>query len=114
MLRLFHHWQEFRPGDPFAVQYTPVELEELERCYRLWVHHRELLKKLDDEFNLGEFGYVNGDLNKFKKVQEELRRKKMKYIEEGEDEEAKMVRSYLWPYRDTLQDNVVVPRLCLS
>ena len=53
MLGLFQNWQEFRPEDPFAVQYTPVELEELERCYRLWVHHHELLKKLDDEFNLG-------------------------------------------------------------
>ena len=38
----------------------------------------------------------------------------MKYIEEGEDDEVKMTRSFLGPYRDTLQDNVVVPRLRLS
>ena len=56
MLRPFQHWQEFRPKDSFAIQFTPVELEELERCHGLWVHHHRLLKQLDDEFHLGEFG----------------------------------------------------------
>ena len=33
----------------------------------------------------------------------------MEYTEQGKDEEEKMIRSYLWPYRDTLQDNTGSP-----
>lgn len=109
---VFQHWQKIVPGENSPVQCSPVELEGLESHRATWLQHQELSEQLDREFNLGEYGYVKGDYNDFEKVRLALRKKKLEYIEQEKDNEARRIRSFLWPYRDTLHD--VVPPMVLS
>ena len=113
LFHVFQHWQDIVPGETSPVQYSQVESEELESHHVMWLQHHEFLEQLELEFNLGEFGYVKGDRNKFQEVQAALNRKKMEYIGQGKDDEAKKIRSLLWPYRDTLRDHDVIPSLVL-
>ncbi|KAL4071198.1 hypothetical protein V8B97DRAFT_2047223 [Scleroderma yunnanense] len=113
LLHIFQNWQEIVIGEMSPVQYSPAELEDLESHSVAWLRQYRLLEQLDREFNLGDYGYVKGDRNDFEKVQVALQRKKTEYIEEGNDDEARMIRSLVWPYRDTLHDRDVVPPLIL-
>ena len=104
LFHIFQHWQDIVPGEMFPVQYSQVELEELESHHVMWLRHHEFLEQLELEFNLREFGYVKGDRNKHEEVQVALNKKEMECIEQGKGEEAKKIRSFLWPYRYTLRD----------
>jgi len=114
LFRVFQHLQEIVPGETSPVQYSPVEMEDLESYHAMWLRHHELLEQLDREFNLGEFGYVRGDRRNFEKVRVALEKKKSEYIEQGKDDEARKIRSLLWPYRDTLRDRDVIPPMILA
>lgn len=113
LFHVFQRWQEIVPGEMSPVQYSPIEREDLESHHAMWLRHHELLERLDREFNLGEFGYVKGDRSKFEKVRVALEKKKLEYIEQGKGDEARRIRSLLWPYRDTLHDRDVIPPMIL-
>ena len=67
--------------------------------------HRERAAALDEEFSLGEFGYVAGDKARFVSVQKLLEKRRKEWEASGKTEEERMVKAVLWPYRDTLSDN---------
>ncbi|KAF9232906.1 hypothetical protein BU15DRAFT_90536 [Melanogaster broomeanus] len=113
LFHVYQHWDDIVPGSTCPVHYSEEELEDLEAHHAMWVRHQELLEKLDSEFGLGEFGYVKGDRHQFEKVRAALEQKKLEYVEQGHGDEARRLRSLLWPYRDTLRDRDVIPPLTL-
>ncbi|KIJ60544.1 hypothetical protein HYDPIDRAFT_98464, partial [Hydnomerulius pinastri MD-312] len=113
LYRIYQHWEDIVTGSTCPIQYTAEEQDDLDAHHTMWLQHQELLEDLDREFDLGECGYVKGDRNQFEKIRAGLQQKKLEYVAQGTDEETARVRSLLWPYRDTLQDPDVIPRLIL-
>ncbi|KAH7914064.1 hypothetical protein BJ138DRAFT_1144560 [Hygrophoropsis aurantiaca] len=109
--RVWQHWEDVMPGTPVPDLYSAEVIDKLEATNAIWLEHNELMDDLAHEFGLGEFGLVKGDWNHFEKVRAALEKKKLEHVAQGKDEEAKMLRSLLWPYRDTLSDPDVIPRL---
>ncbi|EGN99489.1 hypothetical protein SERLA73DRAFT_182452 [Serpula lacrymans var. lacrymans S7.3] len=113
LFHIYQLWEDIIPESTCPVEYSSEELDDLEAHHTMWLRHREMLEDLDRTFNLGEFGYIKGDLDQFEKVRLAVEQKKLEYIECGKDDEAKRVRALLWPYRDTLRDHDITTPLVL-
>ncbi|KAH7913932.1 hypothetical protein BJ138DRAFT_1144782 [Hygrophoropsis aurantiaca] len=109
--RIWEHWEDIMPGAPQPDMYIGEDIDSLELDHDMWLRQHELMENLAREFDLGEFGHVEGHRNHFEKVRAALEKKKLEHAAQGKDEETKMLRSLLWPYRDTLKDAEVIPRL---
>lgn len=60
---------------------------------------------MDDEFDVGEFGFVKGDDKKFKEVQQAVEKRRKAWMAQGKaDGTPAEVQGHLWPYRNTLDD----------
>ena len=98
-------WTDIAPGQECPFDFMPAECEEHARAYAYWTKHRARAEALDEEFSLGEFGYVAGDRARFVSVQMQLEKRRKEWEASGNTDEERMVKAILWPYRDTLSDN---------
>ncbi|RDB27007.1 Altered inheritance of mitochondria protein 9, mitochondrial [Hypsizygus marmoreus] len=106
LLHVRARWEKFGPGYEFPINFTAKEVDEHRSAYAYWTIHRKKAKQLDDEFGLGEFGYVEGDDAKFEAIKMALEKRREIWVAEaGDDPEAREIRASLWPYRDTLKEN---------
>ncbi|KAG6906627.1 hypothetical protein DXG01_012872 [Tephrocybe rancida] len=105
MIQLWKQWPKVAPNHKCPINFTPSECEAYENAYRFWLEHRKHAYSLDKEFDLGEAGYVQGDLEKFDDVYRQLEKRRKEWVEMGRTPGEQMVKELLWPYRNSLADN---------
>ncbi|KDR69152.1 hypothetical protein GALMADRAFT_256362 [Galerina marginata CBS 339.88] len=105
LIKVVKRWNDIAPGQKCPVDFTLSECEDHAGAYAYWAKHRVRADALEEEFSLGEFGYVAGDLAHLVSVQTQLEKRRKEWVASGSTDEERMVKEILWPYRDTLCDN---------
>ena len=105
LIKFCQRFSEIALGKKCPITFTADQLSEHAAAHAYWSMHRARAEDMEKEFGLDEYGYVAGDdISQFMSVQKKFEKRMWEWVAEGKTEHGKLVKSYLWLFRETLKD----------
>ncbi|KAF9475595.1 hypothetical protein BDN70DRAFT_914917 [Pholiota conissans] len=106
LVKFCQRFSEIAPGKKCPIAFTADQLSAHAAAHAYWSMHRARAEDMEKEFGLDEYGYVAGDdISRFMSIQKKVEKRMREWVAEGKTEHGKLVKTYLWPYRETLDDH---------